>query len=82
MATKVCGLLWRKNFKISEAADRNSGGVRINALSISSHEQMQLNRICCFYLRRFSESRSSSGYTPSVRLFIRSSVRPQHFWGA
>ena len=29
-----------------------------------------------FYLRRFSESRSSSGSTPSVRLSVRSSVRP------
>ena len=28
-----------------------------------------------FYLRRFSESRSSSGSTPSVRLFVRTSVR-------
>ena len=27
-----------------------------------------------FYLRRFSESRSSSGSTPSVRLFVRTSV--------
>ena len=42
------------------------------------------------YLRRLSESRSSSGFTPSVRLSIRPSVRsfvrpyvcPQHFWGA
>ena len=43
MATKVCGLLWQRNFKISEAADQNSGGVRIVALSNSSHEQIQLN---------------------------------------
>ena len=43
-----------------------------------------------FYLRRFSESTSSSGSTPSVRpsvcLSVRSSVRPfvcpQLFWGA
>ena len=28
-----------------------------------------------FYLRRFSESRSSSGSTPSVRLSVRSSIR-------
>ena len=26
------------------------GGVRIVALSISSHEQIQLNRVCCFLI--------------------------------
>ena len=31
-----------------------------------------------YYLRRFGESRSSNGSTPSVRL----SVRALHFWGA
>ena len=31
------------------------------------------------YLRRFSESRSSSGSTPSVRLSVRPSVRRKHF---
>ena len=31
-----------------------------------------------FYLRRFSESRSSNGSTPSVL----PTVRPQHFWDA
>ena len=36
-----------------------------------------------YYLRRFSESRSSSGSTPSVRLCVRPSVCPSDhntFW--
>ena len=41
-------------------------------------EGVQLLQHCFpyFYLRRFSESRSSSGSTPSVRPSVRSSVRP------
>ena len=26
------------------------GGVRVDALSINSHEQTQLNRVCCFLI--------------------------------
>ena len=48
----------------------------------------ELSNVGRFYLRPFSECRSSSGSTPSVRLSVRPSVRPsvrlsvcsQHFW--
>ena len=38
---------------------------------------LAIDAFLTFYLRRFSESRSSSGSTPSVRPY----VRPQHFRG-